>query len=285
MKQAITIFIFFLTISAAAADITLITSEEKAEEPTRAFTITSGDAITITTPYDYDRVTVFIDGENIDEYENAQAGDAKTYKATTGNHDVEARGLKKYTYTWEDYNTLKDDEPVKLAYAKYDKSDREVKFILEGADIIHPNRMNTTTKSFKDSYDDYAVTINQEQQLNCYPSITTGEDVFFSCRTMGTYAHRIDIEATLGVREQRTVSVNAAETGKDAQETITETDETPIANDIELHDTIKEPATPIPLTAFVILLFLSFATILFIASHHTYESKLAGTHHPQKKRK
>lgn len=63
-------------------------------------------------------------------------------------------------------------------------------------------------------------------------------------------------------------------------------EETQVLNSIRMSDTILESQGMSNAVKFVIMaLFLTIFGLFFIASHHKHESKLAGTHHPHKKKK
>lgn len=57
-----------------------------------------------------------------------------------------------------------------------------------------------------------------------------------------------------------------------------------VLNTIEMTDTYHDPVG-IPITIFIILLFVSFVVILYLASTIACELKRQGIHHPHKKRK
>lgn len=262
------------------------------------FTIADGTSITITPQAGVEQTVIFIDGQAAAEYPQLAAGQDISIDAATGAHEVEVRSIKTYTYEWEDYNILKNDEPIYLDYVRYDKDKKRVTFALDTQEenIIHPQDVDTTQESTRVELEDYVVTMNGQAALYCYPQITTGKPVSFSCRT-DEYPHTLSIEATLGTSEKKTATVATPIT----QEVKTPTSRGPpappplpmernppedvLVQNIELHDTLGESPAGIPVTIFIILLFISVMTLLFIASHHQYENKLAGKHHPHKKKK
>lgn len=264
------------------------------------FTVQGGDQITITPRYDVSTTTIFVDGHKQATFENLYAGEELVFAAKEGGYEVEIRSVRDYHYVWEDHDVLSNDKPIYLDYIRYDDDDAEIVFAVDGARIIHENQLDSIADSFKEKYDAYTVIINDHKQLTCYPTITTGKPLYFSCKT-GEYTTKADISLRLALTEKKQVridtSASTSETSAVAEETTTTAGpptapppptnpevELIRADNIELADTIKDPVG-IPITIFTVIVMLSFIVILYTASHHNYHSKRTGTHHPDKKKK
>jgi hypothetical protein len=258
---------------------------------------------------------VYVNGELVKEYESIEMGEMKSIRFDRSiESEVEIRFLKEYTYVWESYDITTNQIPVELAYLKYDKDAKYVKFSLEGADIVHPNIIDTTKRSVEESLTEYTVLVDGEKTLTCYPKITTGSNVYFKCKC-ASYPHVIKINTTLGVSEKTTfgISVVNNQVEEEVKEVVkeevveevkTETDntkalaqedtetqnisapeETETLNNISMTDTIYENESMSRAVKFLtLMLFLAVITLLFVASHHKHENRQSGKLHPHKKR-
>ncbi len=293
MKHNLLIIIALFCVSVAAAEITVqqTTVVEDVIEP--VFSVADGEVLTITSRLDMEQTSIFIDGEFIQTIPSITANEPVTIMASIGEHTVDIRSINTYTYEWSDFEITQNDEPIFLDYLNYDRSDDRVRFALKSQyNIIHPQDIDTMEDSYRESLEDYVVSLNGAGALNCYPKVSTGKPVQFSC-SVSTYPEAISIEATLGIKEQIKAVVATPVTQPAIKNSVSEVLQGPPTPppvpeqqtlpenipSIEMTDSIKDTPAGIPVTIFILLMFLSFFVILFIASHHNYENKQAGTHH------
>lgn len=295
-KAPLLIMMALLLAGMATADISVVEAPQEEQMRLPAIMVNTMDnTLVIGASVDAQDVHVFLDGILLKRYPSLQEGEMETITTPLrGEHAVEIRFLRTYRYTWERYTITMNDEPARLKYAKYDKDKKQMEFSITGATFIHPHSLNTTSDNSNEPFTDFNATINSRTKLYCYPRITTGKDLFFACRS-NEYVNRLDLSLRVGVKETTMLNITSTKNQEAPQESETIPIETQTpqeedlvdvarADNITMTDTIKQSSTPIPVTVFIILLFLAVMTIMFIASHHKHENKQAGVHHPTKKR-
>lgn len=288
------ITLLLLTTGLAAAQAT--------EEPV-VFVSNLDTTLTFTAEVTVSDMHVFLDGVLLKQFPAIAKGATETVTTPlNGEHEVEVRFLREHAYVWERPEVTLNDRPGILKYVEYDKDKDRVEFSITGADFVHPNNLDTTADNSNEPFTGFNATLNSNRELYCYPRITTGKNLFFSCKSPD-YANKLDLAMTIGVKEVTMINVTASETIIEEPEEesttsatqlpptppippviIPEEDTIPRADNITMTDIYKESSIPIPITIFIILMFLAVMTIMFIASHHKHESKQAGTHHPLKKK-
>lgn len=302
MNHAPVLLAVVLVISLVAADI--VVQKVDAPIPTKIFTITeTQQGVVITAGADVERTAVFVDGQLFGTKSTLKTGETwEIGELETGLHDIEVRTEATFTYEWQDYEIVQNDEPLRLDYVTYHKDDRELTFALKGADLVSVEALETTEKSVREPLTSYSAILNNAKALACYPTITTGKPVSFSC-SVDMYPQNLRLIVTIGVQEQETVMVGEeTETVIEEHPAMTAAPETPALNapplpppvpqepttldtPIIMEDTVKTREPGVPVTVFIIFMFVSFMAILFVASHHQYENKVLGVHHPHKKKK
>ncbi len=301
----------------ALAEVSVISTGTPSENVTPLFSIeNTPTGISIITPTMVGTTYVFVNGKLAQKYESLAANDEEDISLDrTIENEVEIRYLKTYHYEWEDYKITRDETPLRLEYLKYEKDDKVIKFSLGGADIIHPDDIDSTKNSVEKSFSDYKVRVNGETNLNCYPRITTGTSLYFKCKS-SVYPHQVTITTTLGVSEKTVIGASVIQNTADSDEepvtaetpeviveevivTNDETnqvllqeedqgnasapEETATLDNISMTDTLLETKGMTNAVKFLILgLFLAVMALLFIASHHKHENRQAGVLHPHK---
>ena len=262
MKRATLFFTLFILCTSMVVATTFTLGEQE-------------ETISISPDQDVGKTIVIIDNNQTASFDSLKANELQLLPITPGEHTIEIRYVKTVSYEWERPDITKNDEP-ELNYVEYDKDDKKVEFSIQGENMIHPNDLSYG-ESVQNMLEEYTVVLNNYTTLEkCYPRVTTGKNLFFSCKA-NEYARLIQVTFPIGITQHENITV---------KETITESvnEELLLEEQIELKDTIKTNSGHIPVTVFIILMFLSFMTILFVASHHNYESKKAGTHHNVKKK-
>ena len=304
MKRAIILLtLFLLSMSIVSAQATLFSVE------------TGEEGITIKPLQDVREIMVLANEEVVQEYDSLNAMQEETITLPSGEHNLEIRYVKSNHYVWERPDVTKNDAPASLKYVEYDKEDKTLDFSFTGADFIHPDELaqGTSNKALLKSY---SVMLNDYVPLtSCYPRVTTGKNLFFGCKA-NEYANKAEIEFSIGISEKTTITITGTTTQEETptkepiiveepteeavveeittdveeegieavDEAMAEVEELLLDEPIELKDTIQTRPSHMPVTVFVILMFLAFMTILFVASHHNHESKKAGTHHKTRKK-
>lgn len=309
MERAILItLITILLAGMAAAEVTVVPTAAPETATPGIFISTASNTVTLSASVPVRDVHVFIDGNEAKTFIAIGAGMTETLTTPlVGEHDVEVRYLRDLSYTWQRPEITKNDEPAKLKYVEYDKDKKRVDFSITSADLIAPGDLGTTAESVNEPFTDYEATLNDKLKLQCYPRITTGQNLFFSCRS-DEYANKLDLSMTIGIREEASVNITGTketttdeEAGADQEQPLSvpptppmpppikaqepaQDEEVPVANNITMTDTIHQKGMPLAVTVLIIALFLAVMAIMFVASHHKHESKQAGTHHPLKKK-
>ncbi|MFP4523992.1 MAG: hypothetical protein ACLFO2_01565 [Candidatus Woesearchaeota archaeon] len=288
--------LLILAIGLAGA---LDATKHDAREYNNILTIEGGDAITITTEEDTDEAVIHVDGEEATRKDKLTTGTPNTIEAGPGTHNVTVRYLKTYEYEWDRPDITKNDQPLELEYVEHDEDDKRLQFNLHKARPIHPNQLDTLEESRYEELETYEATLNGHKELECYPKVTTSKaGIYFSCRT-SEYPKTLELEVTVGVEEQATVTIEDTTTEEETREEQNtpatpptppqppkqQEENTTILDDIELQDTYGGTEAGIPVPAFFGILGITILTLLYIVSHHNHHSKQSGTHHKVKRKK
>jgi len=219
MKSLVFIVFLLLLVGAVSADISIIGTSRLLSPP--VITPAVDEGLVITPSKNVSDVHVFLDGVLVASFDSLTAHESYVVPVTsTGVYDFEVRYVITEHYEWENFKITRNDEPLFLAYVSYDQDHSKVNFALKGADALHPDKVSSTALSVRDKLFSYRVLLNNEDELSCYPLVTTGKPVPFNCYA-GEYPRTLSIDVTIGIREKHgnvtITSLPAPESGEESR--------------------------------------------------------------------
>ena len=248
-------------------------------------------SITLRSSMPTERVYVFVD-DVLEGYFPVIDADGERLTVAPGDHTIEVRFARWFTYAWELGRVVVDDTPAMLRYVKYDHERDKIEFSLKGAAVVAPEKVNTTFIDQGTTITSYKVVENEYLPLTCSVKINTEkEEVYGQCHSK-VYARSVNLTLGLGIRELTNVTVGEAteDVVPDVEEESAlvrddEKQEAIVVENITLRDTIHHEDN-IPSLIFVVAsAFLVAVVISVIAWLHKRESKRQGAYHPQKNKK